>query len=454
MKDATFHRTLREKLQNSNEKSAYVISSIALLFFILLMGLDLIRWQNGIFEENWGLAVIAVIHAFMFLFLIPVLNNKYNFLTLKSIATFKTNAVLTLVIMHLTVFPFALINFFTQEKLIVFTVFILIINLFFEVNTKIKLIANLCFILIVLSLSILMGKNFSDIYLYLLEIFAIIGFTFIFARHRHQNRIHSHEVEALLQEKNQLLQKKNELIEEKNDELQSFAYAASHDLKEPLRMIGSYTGLIEKRLGDQLNYNTKEFMGFVTDGVANMNEMLDDLLSYATLDNHQSQLELLDLDDVFLKVSHNLKASIQETQAQISIKKDLPSITISKTYASLLFQNLISNAIKFRKKDTHPEINIHCREDEDYVTITIEDNGIGIPEESLSKIFSIFNRLHKKTEFKGHGIGLATCKKIVEKLGGEIWVESEVGKGSYFFVKLPSQLPHKKSDFKNAAIRA
>ena len=438
MRDPSFYNTLREKLQNANENSAYVISCIILIITTLLIILDFIRWQNGTFEDNLGLYIIAFIHVSMFLFVIPILNSKYKFLQLKSIATFRTNALLVIVIMHLTILPFALISFFSQGRLIVFVIFILILNLFFETNIKLKLFLNVCSAFIVLLVSILMKKELSFIYLHVLEVFSIIGFTFIFAKYRHENRINSHENEILLQKNNQLLQQKNELIEEKNSELQSFAYAASHDLKEPLRMISSYTGLIERRLNKHLTPDTKEFMGFVTGGVSNMNKMLDDLLDYATLDNNQLELELLNLNDIVLKVSHNLSSIIHETDAQINIKDGLPFIKVNKTYASLLFQNLISNAIKFRKKDVQPNITIDCYKDNDNLIISIEDNGIGIPKDELSSIFSIFNRLHHKNEAKGHGIGLATCKKIVEKLNGEIWVESHVGEGSRFFISLPS----------------
>jgi signal transduction histidine kinase len=438
MRDAYFYNTLRKKLQNSNEKSAYIISCIVFFISILLIILDVIRWKNGVLAESLGLSIAVVTHLFMFSFLIPILNDKYQFLRLKPVATFKTNALLVIIIMHLTILPFAFISFYVLGKLIIFTIFVIIINLFFETNIKSKLIFNFCLALVILLIPILMKKELSLIYINILEIFSIVGFIFVFTKYRHQNRINSHEIEILLHKNNLLLQKQNDVIEEKNSELQSFAYVASHDLKEPLRMISSYTGLIERRLNKHLTQDTKEFMGFVIDGISNMNEMLDDLLDYATLDNNQLQLEFLNLNDIILKVSHNLTTIINETDAQINIENELPLIKVNKTYASLLFQNLISNAIKFRKKDVQPNITIDCSKDKGNLIISIEDNGIGIPKGSLSSIFSIFNRLHNKNEFKGHGIGLATCKKIVEKLNGEIWVESQLGKGSRFFIRLPS----------------
>jgi signal transduction histidine kinase len=440
MRDEIFYNTLKKKLQNSNEKSAYIISCIGLLISILLIILDVIRWKNGVLAESLGLSIAVVPHLFMFSFLIPILNDKYQFLRLKPIATFKTNALLVIIIMHFTVLPFAFISFYALGKLIIFTIFVIIINLFFETNIKSKLIFNFCLALVILLIPILMKKDLSLIYINILEIFSIVGFIFVFTKYRHQNRINSHEIEILLHKNNLLLQKQNDVIEEKNSELQSFAYAASHDLKEPLRMISSYTGLIEKRLDKYLTQSTREFMDFVIDGVFNMNEMLDDLLDYATLDSNEPQIEFLDLNDVILKVSHNLSTIIQETNTQINIKSELPIIKVNKTYASLLFQNLISNAIKFRQQDIQSDITIDCSKNKNGVIISIKDNGIGIPQKHLSSIFSIFNRLHEKEAFKGHGIGLATCKKIVGKLNGEIWVESQVDKGSCFFISLPNTL--------------
>lgn len=461
-----FDNALRNKLRNSNEKSAYIISSLCIFFMVLILLMDFSRWKNGMMEEDFSFVILTGFHLLLSLFFIPLFNIRHQFLKLKPIGTFKTNALLAMVILHLLILPFALVSFYTQGNLMAFAVFVLIVNLFFETKFKPKLIANICFLLIVLFLSLMIQEELPVVFLHILEVCSIISFTCIFAIHRHQNRIQSNQNELLLQKNNLLLiqqnkiieEKKNELqkhyaiieeknnelqkhtmlIEEKNNELQSFAYAASHDLKEPLRMIGSYTRLIKKRLNGHLNENTKEYMGFVVDGVSNMSQMLDDLLDYATLDNSQDQYELLNLNDIFLKVKNNLTTAIHEADAQININKKLPHIHINKTYASLLFQNLICNAIKFRKKGSRPEITIDFQQRNNHVIISIQDNGIGIPKESLSSIFSIFNRLHRKDEFKGHGIGLATCKKIVDKMNGEIWAESQVGVGSCFFVKFPS----------------
>lgn len=250
----------------------------------------------------------------------------------------------------------------------------------------------------------------------------------------------------LLEEKNREISNANEKIdhqnkalESSNEELQQFAYVASHDLKEPLRMIGSYTSLIKRRYVTNLDPTAHEFMDFVVDGVTRMENLLNDLLTYSRVNSRELVLKNIDTKITMAIVLNNLQEAIKRQDATVNINYDkMPEIKASKTQINQLFQNLISNAIKFRGPHS-PVINIDCQKNNDQYIFSIKDNGIGINPENQQKIFEMFRRLHTNEEFEGTGIGLATCKKIVEKHKGKIWVESTVGEGSSFFFSIPIQ---------------
>jgi signal transduction histidine kinase len=221
-----------------------------------------------------------------------------------------------------------------------------------------------------------------------------------------------------------------------NQELEIFAFAASHDLKEPLRMITMYTQILETKLKPLLNDTTNEYMGFVIDGVKRMQQLLDNLLEYSLLGKKDKKLEVIDLNKKIKRVMLNLTVVIQETNAQINFS-NLPTITAAPTDMLQLFQNVIANALKFRKKDITPIINISCTESVDEYMFIIEDNGIGIKTEDQERIFNLFTRLHTNTQYEGTGIGLATCKKILTNLNGKISVSSVEGKGTTFYLFIP-----------------
>lgn len=240
-----------------------------------------------------------------------------------------------------------------------------------------------------------------------------------------------------IEKKNKALEKLRETLSESNRELESFAYAASHDLKEPLRMISMYTQILQKRMGDHLQETDKEAIFFITDGVKRMQNLLDDLLRYSRLGKEEKEIREVQLDNIILLVLHNLSVIIRETEAQIQ-SDPLPSVMGVQVEMTQLFQNLISNALKFRRQDTIPEIRIAVRE-KDAATwlFSVQDNGIGIAEAFREKVFGIFERLHNQSQYEGSGIGLATCRKIVENAGGRIWLESVPGSGTTFFFTLP-----------------
>ena len=216
-----------------------------------------------------------------------------------------------------------------------------------------------------------------------------------------------------------------------NEELERFAYICSHDLQEPLRMIRGFTTMLQKHCDKQLKKDekAKEYLGFITDGAERAQELVKDLLEYARLENETKEFEEVDLEGLLQKIKENLNIQIEEKQAVITNDK-LPTIKANKTQMVQLFQNLINNAIKFCEEK--PKIHVGLDEKEDHWHFWVEDNGIGIKEEYHDKIFAVFRRLHKRTEYSGTGIGLSMCKRIVEKMDGKIWVESKFGKGSTF----------------------
>lgn len=232
-----------------------------------------------------------------------------------------------------------------------------------------------------------------------------------------------------------------------NRDLESFAYAASHDLKEPLRMIGSYTSLLQRRLQGQLSNDTEEMMQFVNQGVKQMQRLLEDVLEYSRVGRGQDKIKQIDLDDVLFYIKNSLRLRIEETQTQILVEKTLPEVYARYSEMVQLFQNLISNAIKFKHPSRLPVIKISWVERQGYYHFFLADNGIGIEKTFQNRVFDLFERLHNRQEYEGSGIGLATCKKIVENFGGSIGLESTFGEGTTFHFSLPKTV----FDFEHAA---
>ncbi len=240
------------------------------------------------------------------------------------------------------------------------------------------------------------------------------------------------EYQALLIEQSDQIAQKNEELLRANEELSQFAYVASHDLKEPLRMISSYAQVLDRKLKDKLDQESQEYFNFITDGASRMNNLLDALLRYATVGKSDEELELIAVTDIIEIAKMNLKVRIEETNASI-IYAELPKIKAYSSQLTQLFQNLIGNALKFSKPDVLPIIQISAQVTDAQYIFCVKDNGIGIPEQSRKRVFEIFQRLHGRSQYEGTGIGLAICQKIVQRMGGKIWVESQEGEGAAFY---------------------
>lgn len=241
------------------------------------------------------------------------------------------------------------------------------------------------------------------------------------------------ELKEALRKQHDELQQALKLVQQKNKELEQFAYLASHDLQEPLRMVTSFMGLLKNKYGDQLDETAHIYINFAVDGGKRMQKMISDLLDLSRTARHDGIKEMVDFKDLIKDVKQNILRLIEENQVEIIVKTALPVLPVFRSEISSVFQNLLSNAIKFRKKETSPVISVSAAELETSWLFTIEDNGIGIEKEKFEKIFEIFTRLHSQEIYEGTGIGLAVCKKVIEHHGGEIWVESKEEKGSTFY---------------------
>jgi len=236
--------------------------------------------------------------------------------------------------------------------------------------------------------------------------------------------------EAVLKERSQELARSNA-------ELERFAYVASHDLQEPLRMVSSYLQLIASRYQDKLDADANQFIEFAVEGAKRMRMLIRDLLDYSQVDTRAKPFAPVDCEAVFKTVLKNLQVKIQENAAQISCAP-LPGVIGDATQLAQLFQNLIDNAIKFQCAQA-PVIHIGVEEKNGYWQFSVEDNGIGIDPEYFDRLFILFQRLHGRAAYPGTGMGLAICKKIVERHGGAIWIKSQAGSGSTFFFTLPQK---------------
>jgi signal transduction histidine kinase len=231
------------------------------------------------------------------------------------------------------------------------------------------------------------------------------------------------------------LAKKVDELRRSNAELEQFAYVASHDLQEPLRMVSGYTQLLSHRYQDKLGPDAAEFIGFAVDGAKRMHGLINDLLVYSRV-THGNKFAPIDCEAILKHVTSDLEVAISESGAIVA-HDALPTVWADSEQLQQLFRNLIGNAIKFRNGE-QPHVRVSCQKKGEAWLFAVQDNGIGIDPQYIDRIFVIFQRLHTREQYPGTGIGLAVCKKIVERHGGKIWVESELGKGATFLFTLPA----------------
>jgi light-regulated signal transduction histidine kinase (bacteriophytochrome) len=254
------------------------------------------------------------------------------------------------------------------------------------------------------------------------------------------------DLEKKISERTAELMLSNVELTRTNRDLQQFAYVASHDLKEPLRMVSSYLQLLNKSLNGKLDTEQKEFMNYISSGADRMNALIRDLLNYSRIMKDPASLQKIDCNNILEIVKQNLTAIIEETGTEIKSTK-LPVITGIESQLIQLFQNLIANAIKFRKKDTTSQIDIKAVSEPHEWLFSVKDNGLGIAPQFKDKIFIIFQRLHNNADYPGTGIGLSVCKKIVELYGGKIWFDSMPGEGTTFYFTIPKVIRPSESLF-------
>jgi light-regulated signal transduction histidine kinase (bacteriophytochrome) len=237
---------------------------------------------------------------------------------------------------------------------------------------------------------------------------------------------------------NRALENSNEALRRANDDLSVFAYSASHDLQEPLRNLSLYSQMLQRSYQGRLDPQADEFIGYVVGGAARMSELVKDLLSYLKISGgHTDSVRPEPVKAAIDKALSNLQGVLTSNRA-IVIYDELPYVAVNAVHLQQLFQNLISNAVKYRSTED-PQIQISAMESNGYWCFSVKDNGIGISPQYTSTVFRLFKRLHGHGEYPGTGVGLAICQKIVERHGGRIWVESQPGKGSDFKFTLPQR---------------
>jgi light-regulated signal transduction histidine kinase (bacteriophytochrome) len=230
-------------------------------------------------------------------------------------------------------------------------------------------------------------------------------------------------------------------LEAANKELEDFSYSVSHDLRAPLRAISGFAQIIARRHRANLNEEGRHYVDNIVKAGAHMGKLIDDLLMYARIGRKAVRQEPVDLQVLLAQVVENLAGRISETGAQLNFPDSLPVISGDQTLLAEIFSNLFDNALTYRRRDVPLKVSVDCETRDGSSTISVTDNGIGIPSEYHQRIFNVFQRLHSEDEYPGTGIGLAIVKKSVELLGGQVWVESTIGEGSTFYVRLKRSNP-------------
>ncbi|HYZ83641.1 MAG TPA: ATP-binding protein [Bryobacteraceae bacterium] len=254
-------------------------------------------------------------------------------------------------------------------------------------------------------------------------------------RELHESKLEEERMRMLNAELEDRVAQRTEALRRSNEELQQFAYVASHDLQEPLRMVRSYMELLEKRYKDKLDDDAREFIGYAVDGTKRMSTLINGLLEYSKAGEASDRdLPMREVEPILKTVLDNLRVQIEEASADVQYGP-MPKVRFDELRLAQIFQNLINNALKYRS-DRPPCIRIEAAVEAERIVFSVKDNGMGIAKEHQEQIFGVFQRLHGR-EYEGTGIGLATVKKVVERHGGNIWLESTPGEGSTFYFSVP-----------------
>jgi signal transduction histidine kinase len=325
------------------------------------------------------------------------------------------------------IFPISFISWFTNRNA---TIFICIIS------SVIEFVANYA-----------AGRTYSHYLIFfwnsalLLSFFLLYAFILSMLQKEYRSRIKlidelQDSLAELKHTREELEQKSQDLVRS-NIDLQQFAYTASHDLQAPLRGVEGFVNLFSRRYKGKLDTKADEFIEFIIDGVKRMQGLIKDLLEYSQIGAKEIHWKPMESELAVTQALANLKTAIEESSAIVTYET-LPRIIGDSSQMSSLFQNLIGNAIKYRKEEP-PKIHISAERKGDKWLFSVNDNGIGIDLNNSARIFVVFQRLHTREEYEGTGIGLAICKRIVERHKGDIWIESEIGKGSTFYFTIPDQ---------------
>ena len=237
--------------------------------------------------------------------------------------------------------------------------------------------------------------------------------------------------------------RQTEELSRSNSELEQFAYVASHDLQEPLRMVSSYVALLGRRYDGQLDDRADKYIHFAVDGANRMQRLIHDLLAYSRVGTRGGELTPTDTASVLGETLSNLEVAIDESEAEV-VYSDLPSVMGDPSQLRQLFQNIVGNALKFRS-ESRPRVELEASQDGDQWTFSIRDNGVGFDQRYAERVFGVFKRLHRNADIPGTGIGLAICQRIIDRHGGRIWAESKLGEGSCFYFTLPAVAEHGES---------
>ena len=264
----------------------------------------------------------------------------------------------------------------------------------------------------------------------------VLGSAVIHRFHRREVALVENQLREI-QAVEQVLEQRTQELERSNKDLVQFAYVASHDLRAPVRAIKSFSQILEKDYREKLDEEANECLDFIVTGAGRLETLINDLLAYSRVDTQGKAFVPVDTSEVLDQVVGDLRLDIEESQAEIT-RDALPVVVADASQMTQLFQNLISNAIKFQGQEP-PKVHVAARKEDDGWIFSVKDNGIGIEAQHTERIFAMFQRLHTQDEYPGTGMGSAICKKIVERHGGNIWVQSEVGMGSTFYFSIPSQ---------------